>query len=140
MFRVVDMNAIPDDLTDFDFCWSSGALQHLGSLRRGFDFILNSLKCLKPGGIAAHTTEFNLGSDTGTLEAGKSVVYREADLTVFAEELRAQGHEITLNLHPGIEPTDLIVDRDRDSDIHLRLYIRNRILATSIGLSIKKAG
>ena len=133
------MNAIPDDLVGFDFCWSACALEHLGSLRHGFDFIENSLKCLKPGGVAVHTTEFNLGSDLRTLARGPSVVYRERDLVDFARELCRDGHLITLNLHPGSEPTDRMVDRDYDSDIHLRLYVRKRALATSIGLTIRKA-
>ena len=34
-FRPVDMTAIPDDLAGFDFCWSSCALEHLGSLAAG---------------------------------------------------------------------------------------------------------
>jgi hypothetical protein len=139
-FRAINMNSIPSDLVHFDFCWSACALEHLGSLRRGLDFIRNSLKCLKPGGLAVHTTEFNLGSDTETLEDGPSVVYRQRDLVEFVEELRGEGHEITLNLHPGTEPMDLMIDRDRNSDIHLRLYARHRVIATSIGLWVKKAG
>jgi hypothetical protein len=86
-----------------------------------------------------HTTEFNLGSDIRMLERGRSVVYRPHDLVDFAEEMRRAGHKITLNLHLGAEPTDLMVDRDFDSDIHLRLYIRKRVLATSIGLGVRKA-
>jgi SAM-dependent methyltransferase len=137
-YRPVNMNAIPTDLEGFDFCWSACALEHLGSLERGLDFIRNSLKCLRPGGVAVHTTEFNLGSGTETLEDGPSVVYRERDLVDFARELQDQGHEVILNLHPGAEPTDRMVDRDRNSDIHLRLYARHRILATSCGLCIRK--
>jgi SAM-dependent methyltransferase len=137
-FRQVDMKALPDDLTDFDFCWSACALEHLGSLDLGLRFIRNSVSCLKPGGVAVHTTEFNLGSSSKTWERGKNVVYREPDLVDFAAELRRNGHEITLNLHPGTAPKDLMIDRDNDSDIHLRLYIGYRVLSTSIGLSIKK--
>jgi hypothetical protein len=138
-FRAVDMKAIPSDLTGFDFCWSACALEHLGSLRLGFDFIESALGCLAPGGVAVHTTEFNLLSDLKTIERGRSVVYRERDLLTFAADLRRQGHSVTLNLHPGSEAADLMVDRDLDSDIHLRLYIGKKILATSIGLAIRKA-
>jgi hypothetical protein len=139
-FRPVNMNAIPSDLSGFDFCWSACALEHLGSLEHGLDFIRNSLKCLKPGGVAAHTTEFNLGSDTVTLEKGPAVVYRQCDLLRFADEMRTQGHTIALNLHPGLEATDSRIDNDRASDIHLRLYASHRIPATSVGLCIRKAG
>jgi len=138
-FRPVNMNAIPDDLVGYDFCWSSCALEHLGSLEHGLNFIRNSLKCLRPGGVAVHTTEFNLGSATETLEEGTSVVYRESDLLAFQAEMTAAGHTMTLNLNPGDRPTDRMIDRDRNADIHLRLYVKNKILATSIGLCIRKA-
>ena len=138
-FRPVNMNAVPDDLAGFDFCWSSCAFEHLGSLEHGLNFVRNSLRCLKPGGVAVHTTEFNLGSDNETLVDGPCVVYRESDLLSFAEELRGQGHRIELNLNPGSEQTDLLIDRDRMGDIHLRLYISRRILATSVGLFIRKS-
>jgi hypothetical protein len=46
---------------------------------------------------------------------------------------------MTLNLHPGNTSTDRLIDRDRDSDIHLRLYVRNEILATSVGLCVRRA-
>lgn len=138
-FRPVNMNAIPADLVDFDFCWSSCAFEHLGSLEHGLNFVRNSLNCLKPGGVAVHTTEFNLGSATDTLVSGRCVVYRERDLLSFAKELQGQGHQIELNLNPGSEETDLLIDRDRRGDIHLRLYINNRILATSVGLVVRKS-
>jgi 2-polyprenyl-3-methyl-5-hydroxy-6-metoxy-1,4-benzoquinol methylase len=56
-FRVVDMTRVTNDLTGFDFVWSSCSLEHLGTLKRGTDFIWRSLECLRPGGIAVHTTE-----------------------------------------------------------------------------------
>ncbi len=60
-FQSCDMNNITSDLRGFDFLWSSCSLEHLGSLQHGLTFIENSLNCLRPGGIAVHTTEFNLG-------------------------------------------------------------------------------
>lgn len=138
-FRPVNMKAIPDDLQGYDFCWSACALEHLGGLEEGFDFIRNSIRCLKPGGLAVHTTEFNLGSAEKTLTSGGTVVYREKDILRFAEEMRAEGHEIEVNLAPGDTPTDLMIDRFRDSDIHLRLYVMHQVPATSIGLTVRKA-
>jgi hypothetical protein len=75
-FRPCDMNAIDRDLRDFDLCWSSCAFEHLGDLRKGVDFVVNSLETLKPGGVAIHTTEFNLSSNDRTLESGWCVLYR----------------------------------------------------------------
>src|SRR5262249_15901772 len=58
-FRPVDMTALPNDLDGrFDFCWSACACEHLGSVANGLEFVENSLRTLKPGGIAVHTTEF----------------------------------------------------------------------------------
>ncbi|MFC7553839.1 methyltransferase domain-containing protein [Pseudoroseomonas wenyumeiae] len=63
-FRAVDMTRIPRDLHgQFDLVWSACALEHLGSLRAGENFILEAMRCLKPGGIAIHTTEFDLDAD-----------------------------------------------------------------------------
>ncbi|MEO6688099.1 MAG: class I SAM-dependent methyltransferase [Dokdonella sp.] len=90
-FCNVDMREIPESLNGFDFLWSSCALEHLGSLRHGIDFVLNAMKCLRPGGIAVHTTELNVESDTSTLETGHDVIYRKRDLLGLADELRAQG-------------------------------------------------
>lgn len=138
-FRPVNMNAIPADLAEFDFCWSSCALEHLGSLGHGLEFIRNSLRCLKPDGVAVHTTEFNLQSPEETFTEGNTVVYREKDLLAFAQEMGAQGHDMTCNFNPGREPTDLYIDRDRKHDIHLKLYMKNKLPVTSVGLFIRKA-
>jgi 2-polyprenyl-3-methyl-5-hydroxy-6-metoxy-1,4-benzoquinol methylase len=54
-FRHVDMKAIPPEFArKFDFCWSSCALEHLGSIANGLKFIEEALTTLKPGGLAVH--------------------------------------------------------------------------------------
>ena len=141
-FRDVDMNNIPDDISGFDFTWSSCALEHLGSLKQGEDFIFNSLKCLKPGGLAVHTTEFTLARH-GTVENGSTVFYRKKDIISLAERLHDSGHEITLNFSPGRSFLDWYIDfapyrRTR----HIKLIVSKQwklLLATSIGLLIKKS-
>lgn len=52
-FQNVDMTNIPDSLQkeQFDFVWSSCALEHLGSREAGFQFVQNAMNCLKPGGL-----------------------------------------------------------------------------------------
>ena len=37
--RHIDMAQLPADLTGFDFCWSICALEHLGTIAQGLDFI-----------------------------------------------------------------------------------------------------
>ena len=106
-FRPVDMNAIPDDLTGFDFIWSSCSLEHLGGLDRGRAFILQSLRCLKPGGIAVHTTEFNVASNDSTVIDGGTVIYRQRDLELLADDLRSQGHLVELDSNVARRPSTI---------------------------------
>src|SRR5688500_10202229 len=79
-YKVVDMNDIPSDLTGFDFNWSSCSFEHLGSLEKGFMFLKNQLKTLKPGGWAVHTTEYNISSNDETQENNDTVIYRHRDI------------------------------------------------------------
>ncbi len=139
-FAPVDMKAIPPTLLGYDFCWSSCCFEHLGSLRDGFDFVLASLRTLRPGGVAVHTTEFNLSDPRRTLATGPTVAYRESDMSRFAEALRRRGHAIELNLNPGDHPLDQFVDRYLFGDPTLRFYVADDIVSTSIGLVIRRAG
>jgi len=97
-FRVVDMNAIPDDLRGFDFLWSACALEHLGSIRKGEEFIYNAMDCLKPGGIAVHTTEYNVSSNSQTPDNAPTVCFRTVDVERIAKTLTTSGHRIELDL------------------------------------------
>lgn len=109
--RAVDMRAIPDDLRGFDFCWSACALEHLGTLDLGLEFIERSLDTLAPGGIAVHTTEYNLTSNDDTIDSGAVVIYRERDVRALIDRLEAAGHEVAaLDLHPGEGLLDHYVD------------------------------
>ncbi|MBL0946866.1 MAG: class I SAM-dependent methyltransferase [Brevundimonas sp.] len=140
-FRVVDMNAIPDDLTGYDFCWSACALEHLGSLEAGMAFIERSIDTLQPGGFAIHTTELNLTSDVHTLETGGTVLYRRRDLSALAERLTAAGHTVApLDFDAGSGPVDSFVDIPPYlPEPHLRLALAG-FATTSFGLIIQKAG
>lgn len=109
--RQCDMNAIPSDLVDFDFCWSACALEHLGSIEKGLDFIVNSVSCLKPGGWAVHTTEFNVSSNIETVDNLSTVLFRRSDLEGLAERLNAAGHKAAVfDFEPGTKPMDVYVD------------------------------
>ena len=89
-FRIVDMRSIPADLTGFDFTWSSCSFEHLGSLEEGLRFVGEQMRCLRTGGVAVHTTEFNVGSNTDTVREGPTVLYRQRDLLELARRLRPQ--------------------------------------------------
>ena len=86
-FRPVDMNHVPDDLRDFDFTWSSCALEHLGDLGAGIEFFLRQIDCLRPGGIGVHTTEYNVSSNSATVSKGHTVLYRRRDIEELAREI-----------------------------------------------------
>lgn len=137
-FEEVDMNNVPKHLIDYDFCWSSCALEHIGGLESGFNFIKNSLNCLKPGGIAVHTTEFNLSSNINTFESEGSSIYRKKDIENFAEEMLEEGHELYLNFNLGESIRNFEVDEDRSNkDFHLKLKIQD-FISTSFGFFIRK--
>lgn len=140
-FRYMDMNAIDPDLAgQFDFCWSACAFEHLGSIRAGLDFVRRSIDCLKPGGLAIHTTELNCSSDTDTLARGATVLFRRSDFLALGEELRAQGHGIEFNFNLGDEPLDHHIDiAPFRQDEHLKLQLE-RWVTTSFGLIVRKAG
>ncbi|MEZ4873231.1 MAG: hypothetical protein R2827_13510 [Bdellovibrionales bacterium] len=136
--RFVDMNAIPNDIKDFDFCWSACALEHLGSIELGIQFIKNSLNCIKPGGLAVHTTEFNLSSLEETVDNMGTVLFRKKDIEKLKNDLQAEGHQIEISYHSGDQPLDVFYDMPPYSqNNHLKLLLGN-FITTSIGLTILK--
>lgn len=139
-YRPADMNAIPADLRGYDFCWSSCCLEHLGSLRRGADFIRASLDTLRPGGVAVHTTEFNLSSNELTFENPGMSLFRKRDIEEIASELTAAGHAVApLNFWPGATQVDEHVDLPPYGAPHLKLQIMGYV-CTSIGITVRKGG
>jgi SAM-dependent methyltransferase len=136
-FRAVDMRYIPSDLRDFDFVWSSCSFEHLGSLRRGERFIYAMTRCLKPGGVAVHTTELNVLSNTHTIDHANSNVYRRRDLERMASHLHRMGHQIELDFHLGDQPADWQIDRwPYKHQPHLKCQLDEH-LCTSYGLIIE---
>jgi hypothetical protein len=110
-FRVVDMNAIPADLTGYDFCWSTCALEHLGSIEHGLAFIENSLATLRPGGVAIHTTELNINPLGATLDHASTVLFQQQHFEALAARLEAAGHRVApLNFKTGKKPLDRFID------------------------------
>ena len=146
-FRAVDMNAIPSDLDGaFDFCWSSCALEHLGSIEQGLAFIERSSRCLRPGGIGVHTTEFN--TDPGeTLEHGRTVLFQQRHFAQLAKRLAGKGVEMLPILARAGDPfLDGYVDvppypipaevGSTLSVLHLRLLVAAH-RSTSIGIIVR---
>jgi 2-polyprenyl-3-methyl-5-hydroxy-6-metoxy-1,4-benzoquinol methylase len=109
--RYVDMNAIPSDLRDYDFCWSICALEHIGTIQKGLDFIENSLDTIRPGGVAIHTTEFNFLNDEQTIDDWPTVLYQKQHFRQLADRLERQGcHVAPLDFDVGDKPLDKFID------------------------------
>lgn len=127
------------DLADYDFTWSSCCLEHLGSIQHGLDFAENSLRPLRSGGVAVHTTELNCSSDERTLDQGDTVLFRRQDIFRLADRLQAAGHHVApLNFNLGEQPLDKYIDLPPfTDDRHLKLKI-GEYDSTSFGLIIRK--
>jgi FkbM family methyltransferase len=138
-FQPANMNAIPEDFVDFDFVWSSCAFEHLGSIEHGLTFVRRAMRCLRPGGIAVHTTEFNLSSNTRTVESRDLSVFRRQDIERLVGQLEAEGQRVwPLNFNPGSNPVDRYVDLPPyRSEPHLKLQL-GRFVLTSVGLVIQR--
>jgi hypothetical protein len=139
-FRHVDMNHIPDDVTGFDFCWSSCSLEHLGTMQLGIDFVINSVeKTLKIGGVACHTTEFNLSSNADTVGEGATVLYRRQDIERLIDTLRERGHLVDdLRVAPDSFAIDGYVDvPPYGPPAHLKLALMGYV-STSVAIIVKR--
>jgi SAM-dependent methyltransferase len=154
-FRVVDMNNIPDDLDGYDACWSCCSLEHLGSIEKGLEFIVNSLRPLKPGGLAVHTTEFNFSRSDETIDNWGTVLFQRRHFESVVRDLQERGHWVApLDFTVGDRPLDRFIDIPpfdvSDNEVvrqlwngawqsnHLKLTI-DGFPSTSFGLIIRKA-
>jgi len=138
-YKNVDMNEIPENLGEYDFLWSACSLEHLGGYDNGFQFIKNSLKHLKTGGIAVHTTEYNLSSNDKTSENIYSCIYREKDIEDLISQLELLGFYVfPFSKYRGREDADNFVDHPPyEYNPHLRLFLDGYV-TTSCGIIIKK--
>lgn len=142
-FCPADMNDIAGMDGSYDFLWSSCAFEHLGSLERGLAFVQNAMRLLKPGGIAVHTTEFNVASNDDTITEGPSCIYRQRDLLDLDRRLR----RIRCGLEPmdfeaGTHPYDLNYDVAPyfgPGRVHIKLELDGHI-CTSFLLIARKGG
>lgn len=151
--RFIDMNAIPNDLRDFDFCWSVCAFEHLGSIERGLRFVENAMRTLRPGGIAVHTTEYNIREDGRTIDNWPTVLFQRRHVVALARRLEAQGHEVApFDFDLGDGPMDRFIDLPPyhydlpqlmsdwlGNPAHLKVAI-DGFAATCFGIVVRKGG
>ena len=119
-YRDVDMNAIPRDLRDFDFTWSSCALEHLGTLAAGMDFVVNQMACLGPEGRLCTRTEYLVSSNDVTVEAGARSSTGAATSSRWSSACGGRATPSTSTTREGTTPEDLHVDVPPYTDVHLR--------------------
>ena len=150
--RYLDMNHIPADLSGYDFCWSVCALEHLGSIANGLAFVEKALDCLRPGGVAVHTTEFNIDEDGPAVDNWMTVSFQRKHMEALAERLRGQGHKVApFAFELGTGPLDCFIGmppyhgelpaalaRSLGPPSHLKASLDGRIV-TCLGLAVTKA-
>jgi hypothetical protein len=146
---VMDMNAIPSVPEPFDFCWSICSLEHLGSIQKGSDFVVNSLSTLKPGGLAIHTTEYNYLSADETLDNWPTVLFLRRHFEALKTRLEEEGHQLLgPDFDIGSGALDRFIDvppygellnlaRGTDQASHLKLAI-DGFACTCFGLIVRK--
>lgn len=145
IFKPQNMKNIDTDLYGkFDFCWSACALEHLGGIDEGLEFVRNSLRVLKPGGVAVHTTEYTF-DPAGASETGASVYYRAAHLKDFSDRLSAEGYTVAeWDLSAGDGILDQFIDFPKKKDmfltnrsppLHLKINCDGSV-CTSVGIII----
>jgi hypothetical protein len=141
IYEELDMNEIPEKYRkgEFDFSWSSCSFEHLGSIQKGLDFFINQMDCLKKGGIAVHTTEFNISSNTDTLDDNATVLFRKKDIDLLGDHLKSKGYKFqSVDYSVGNMVHDWFVDEPPyRAEPHLRLLLSNYV-TTSIILIVEK--
>lgn len=141
-FRPIDMRNLSDLPSEhYDFMWSSCSFEHLGSLDAGAAFVHDAMRLLRSGGVAVHTTEFNVSSNDETVAKGGNVIYRRQDIERLDGRLRkiACGIE-ALDFEAGTDPHDLAFDVPpyyQAGKQHLKLKMMGHI-STSILLIVRK--
>ncbi len=109
--RTVDLNAIPQDLRGFDFCFSVGRAHMLGSIARGLQFMDSTADVLNPGGLAIHTTEFSFAVDGETIDNWGTVLFQRRHFEDIAQRLNGKGCRVMpLSFDVGSQPLDRFID------------------------------
>jgi hypothetical protein len=125
-FRPVDMTRIPQDLQTgtYDLLWSCGSLEHLGGFKAGIKFICEAMSCLRPGGFAVHTTEYQVDGPITPLEHKTLCLYRAPELVDLERSLQQQGDSLwPYDLQLGTTTADHTVAEMVDSMPHLQVKI-----------------
>ena len=105
------------------------------------EFIVAAVEnTLRSGGIAVHTTEFNLTSNEHTVTEGPTVIYRRRDIDELVRRLRDRGHIVKeFTVAAPSHYWDFHVDTPPyTSKVHLKLLLEQYV-TTSVGLVVQRA-
>ena len=126
-------------LTAFDFAWSIGTLEHLGSIASAQSFMSDSIAALTLGGIAVHTTLLNSGSTMDTVDEASTVLFRRQDLERIAVDLVSRGHyvaQLAFDMgDPPIEPESGAVLAPKDPELAAAL---DELCPVPFGLIVRR--
>ena len=140
-FKNVDMNNFSSNLGSFDIVYSSCAFEHLGSIEKGLDFVKKSSKLLNKGGVAIHTTEFNLTSNSLTVDNNDNcVLFRKKDFESLEQDLERDGFFMEpIDFSQGNDEYEKYIDLPPYCDEpHIRLKAFEKFDITSIGIIVHK--
>ena len=107
---------IPPALASFDFLWSQPDPRTIASLPATTDFLVRSMACLKPAGLAVHIVAYQPRSAGEPTAADGTPLFRPGDFERLALTLIGQGHEVAqINYDdsgdPEVKPFGFIVRR-----------------------------
>lgn len=140
-YQPLDMNDFGAIPSSYDFHWSSCVIEHIGSKKAAFSFLVESASRLNPGGLAVHTTELCMQPDNRGIDQPGCCVFTVEDLEVLS--LTLEDADIGCRLKPLVisqsaHPLNYHIDTPPYSDdLHLRLLLLG-IFVTSVGLIIEK--
>lgn len=106
--RPVELQPLSDDLVDFDFLWSVGACERLGSVAAGLRLIHDSIACLRPGGLAVHAFAYDPHSRDMRAKEAETPVFQRRHLERVALTLVSRGHEVA---QIKVDARDVLLDR-----------------------------
>jgi len=142
-WSTADMNYIPIELRRgrFDLTWSCSAMEHLGSIDKGVDFLCSQMGCLRDGGLAVHTTEFNYRAKWATQQADTLVFFRKRDIRDMSRRLSNQKDLMwPVDFSKGGSYADTYIDSPPYQDYpHLNLRLGTHV-TTSILIVVERGG
>ena len=92
--RIASWRRLPPDLANFDYLWSSRANEVLYSVAAAAQFVEDSMRCLRPGGLAIHTFGYDLAPSGRSIPSSKRVMMQQGDIERIALLLVSRGHEV----------------------------------------------